>query len=133
MSALRRLPGGTPGTTCIVGATTLGSPIATRPPDAAIPGALSADVTVAVSSQGPCPGGLWAGVVTSNGGVSSVALGPYGSTGYWGAVPGTDQAWDLGRHVVEIFAGSPAAGPLPSTTPLAVAVLCVEPSGTASC
>lgn len=127
------IPGGVPGTTCTLGATTLGSPIATRAADAAIPGALSGDVTVAVAAQGPCPGGLWAGVATSAGGVSSAALGPYGATGYWGTIPGTNQTWDLGRHLVEIFAGAPTAGPLPSTAPLAVAVLCVEPSGTASC
>lgn len=125
-------PGGTPGATCTVGSVALGPPIASRPAGAAIPGALSGDVTVAVSSHGPCPGGVWAGVVTSAGRVSSAALGPFGSTGYWGTVAGTDQPWDLGRHLVEIFAGSPTPGPLPST-PLAVAVLCVEPSGTASC
>ena len=125
-------PGGAPGASCTVGSTSLGAPIATRPAGAGIPGALSGDVTVAVSSEGPCPGGLWAGVGTSAGGVSRVGLAPEGAALYTGRLVGTDQPWDLGRHLVEIFAGSPAPGPLPST-PLAVAVLCVEPSGTASC
>ena len=125
-------PGGAPGVACTVGSIALGAPIATRPAGAAIPGALSAAVTVAVSSQGPCPGGLWAGVTTSGGGGSRIGLVPQGAALYTGSLPGIDQPWDLGRHLVEIFAGPPAPGPLPSS-PLGVAVLCVEPSGVASC
>lgn len=124
---------GHPNGACVLGSVAVGPPTAARAGGGDLPGALAAGVDVTVSSLGACPRGLWAGVMTSAGSVASVALPAAGSGIYRGDLPGSTHSWDLGRHLVEIFSGTPSAGPLPVSAPLAVAVVCVEPAGVASC
>jgi len=117
---------------CSLGTLTLGPPIAARGAGTPTPGGLSADVPVSVASSGPCPTGLWVGAAPTAATTTTAALTPSAPGVYAANLPATSQAWDLGRHLVEVFAGSPVAGPLPDV-PLASVVLCVEPAGASTC
>jgi len=112
---------------CTIGAVSLSSPDAVRQSD----GSLRDDLTIVASTASGCSLGLWAGVVTSGGAVTEVALAAQ-SGGWFSAALDTTGPWDLGPHTVEVFSGPPVAGPLPSP-PLAVAELCVAQLGGASC
>jgi prepilin-type N-terminal cleavage/methylation domain-containing protein len=117
---------------CSLGALTLDHPVAARGSGGSTPGALSADVAVSVTSTGPCPGGLWVGAAPTAGTTTTAAL-TSSTPGVYGTIlPATGQAWDLGRHLVEVFSGSPVAGPLPPTR-LGSVVLCVETAGSGTC
>ncbi|GAC1517411.1 MAG: hypothetical protein NVS1B12_02620 [Acidimicrobiales bacterium] len=124
---------GAPGVGCALGSAGVGPPVAARTTSGSVPGALAGDLEVTIASLGLCPTGLWAGVATSGDAVTAVALQRVGTGPYHASLAATTQPWDLGRHLVKIFPGSPSAGALPTAPPLAVAVLCVEPAGAATC
>lgn len=132
-SVLATASTGAPGVGCALGAAGVGPPVVARSASGTVPGALAGDIEVTIASLGPCPTGLWAGVSTSGDAVTAVALQRVGTGPYHGSLAGTTQPWDLGRHLVKIFPGSPSAGALPTAPPLGVALLCVEPAGAVTC
>ncbi len=121
---------GSSASTCTAGSFTLGPPTVTRSPTGPPPGILSQDVTVVVTSPVDCPGGFTITTVSTAGDVVQAQLGhgSAGPTSYVGTLPGGTEVWDLGPHLVALYAGPVASGPVIGT-----AVLCVEQQGASTC
>jgi hypothetical protein len=71
-------------------------------------------------------------VVTSGTAVTAVPLASQAGGWFTASLDATGP-WDLGPHTVEVFSGLLIAGPLPTSTPLAAAELCVTGQGGGSC
>jgi prepilin-type N-terminal cleavage/methylation domain-containing protein len=120
-----------PDSVCTPGSFTLGPAIATR--SATGGGTLTGDITVVVTAPVVCPSGFSASTTSTTelgGTVVDTVLSrqPGGSYSYVGTLAGSPAEWDDGTHVVDLYAGPTATGPV-----IATAELCVEEQGQSSC
>ena len=121
---------------CSPGSFTLGPAVVARTPTGPPPGTLTSNITVTVTTPVPCPSGF---TVTVNATKpppptapvivqAALAQSPSGSYSYVGTLTGSSASWDLGTHIVNLYAGSTTTGPV-----IATAELCVTEQGVATC